>query len=112
MTLYIHYNQPMDQQSATVTLGLGTVDDSGFMFRMGIIEKSDRTKIRWVIPGWMTVEEIQKAKIIANRDNLIVLEKKELTNDTPMGRNTMDIGAEWPIEAGGASMATVSYLIF
>ncbi len=111
MTLSIDYNFPTDQRSATVSLGSGTIQDSNFMFRIGVLEKSDATKIHWVLPEWMTWEEAQKAKVRVTRDNIILLDKKETLNNSIVGRVKMDIGVEWPDEAVGASVTNVLYIV-
>lgn len=112
MTLSIDYNCPMDQKSATVNLGLFTNEDVNFMFRIGVIEKSNINEVRWVIPGWMTIEQVRTAKVVITRDNVLMLEKMEISTNSTVGRNKIDIGVEWPFEATGSSITNVSYIIF
>jgi hypothetical protein len=111
MTLTIKFNWPMDQRSATVTLGLASNVDTSLLFRMGIISKKDASKVSWLQPEWMRYEEAVKVKIVGTVDDLIVIDRKNITEDTILGRTKFDIAAEWPIEATGASLTTVNYII-
>lgn len=109
MTIFAHYNAPLDQLSATIGLGMPNVEDVNFMFRVGIIKKTSPNEVRWVLPEWMSAQEAVVMKIIVTRDDTVLFDKKR-AGDEEFARNKLDIGSAWPVEATGATSTTVNYL--
>ncbi len=109
MTIFAHYNAPLDQQSATIGLGMPNVEDSNFMFRVGVIKKAIPNEVRWVLPEWMSMEQAVTTKIIVTREDTVLFDKKKV-GDEKFARNKMDIGSAWPVGATGATSTTVNYL--
>lgn len=109
MTIFAHYNAPLDQQSATIGLGMPNIEDSNFIFRVGIIKKTSPNEVRWVLPEWMSVQEAVAMKIVVTRDDTVLFDKKRIGGDK-FARNKLDIGSAWPVDAAGATSTTVNYL--
>jgi hypothetical protein len=109
MKLNILYNFPLGENSAQVTLGMASADDSKYQFRIGLIDGQGSGG--WLKPGWVNHDGVDSLKGMVKKDWKIRLEKKEKGTDNIVARHEIDCSKEWPVEAEGASCVDTGYFI-
>lgn len=110
MNISFQYNWPPGNQYASVSLGMVTVEDPKFLFRVGLVKKEDKTKVYWQGPEeWMSSEQVSGVKFVAESGDLVVVDKKNKETEEIVMKHRWDTAVEWPPEAHGASSTHVPY---
>lgn len=110
MNLSIHYNWPIGEDSAHVTLGQENVNDRNMEFRIGLLPEDHPGMVRWYKDGWMLGSDmIRDVSFFAKRGDKIVVERREPSSDNIERIRVWDISEEWPPEAHGPSTTVVPW---
>jgi hypothetical protein len=110
MQLTILYNWPIGEDSARVSLGMSNIEDKNYQFRLSILSKKDNGNDEWLIPGWVNDNEVNKLDALIKKASFIRVER--INKETKeIKRYQFDCSKEWPPEASGVSVTSMSYQI-
>ena len=110
MTITFSYNWPPGGNFVRLSFGMANVKDSSFVFRVGIVRKSDQTKVFWQgKTEWFSHKGIEQITFDVERGDKIVVDKKSKDDSKNELRNSWDTDKEWPAEAYGSSLIDVSH---
>ncbi len=109
MTFSVLFNWPFGENSARFSLGMPNASDSGSQFRVGIIEKNEPDKIKWLKPGWVNHDEITKVDGYIKRGDHLVIEQRNKGTQAVTGRIRFNSDARWPAEANGRTSISQNF---
>lgn len=111
MQLSILYNWPMGEDSARVSLGMANIDDIKYQYKLTILDKNDKGEDRWFTLGYVNHDEVHKLDTFAKRTSIVRVHKMSKDGDYSGNDYKFYLSKDWPLEASGASVTHVSYLI-
>ncbi|GEM_PF-4693442 len=109
MKLNILYNFPLGENSARISLGMPSVDDKKYQFRIGLIDGQGSGG--WLKPGWVNHDDVATLDGMVKKDWKIRLEKKDRDTGEVVARHEIDCSKEWPAEAQGIACVDTGYFI-
>lgn len=110
MEATFHYNWPPAMNYVRVTLGPANIKDKGYVFRMGVIKKDDKTKIYWQGGAvWLFHEKVRGVTFDVKRGDNVVVDKKNIETQNFENRILWDTEKRWPDEASGPSTTVIPY---
>ncbi len=109
MNASFQYNWPIGGKYVTVSLGMANIEDEKFLFRVGLVQGKDKTKVYWQGPSeWLNYEQVEDVRFAVEYGDMIVIYKKEKSTEKT-SRFEWDTAKDWPAQAGGASTTHVSF---
>ncbi len=107
MKISILFNWPPGENSARVSVGRQTQEDTEKNFRVGIVPKGERDKISWLKNDSIINDRIDEFTTDVSRGDKVVVDLIEKTGASK--RSVWDTEEKWPIEAMGASSTEVPW---
>ena len=111
MKLNILYNFPMGQSSVSAELGMSNVKDKDSQFRLGISDRKEKNKVKWIEPDWVDEDEVSKLKSGINSNLILWIQKRNKETLIIESSLSIDLTETWPPEAVGSSITSIDYFI-
>lgn len=107
MKISILFNWPPGENSARVTVGRQTQEDSEKKFKVGVVPKGEKDKILWLRKDPIIDDKIDEFVMDVTRGDKIVVDVIEKTGSSKRG--VWDTAEKWPAEATGESSTEVPW---